>query len=322
MSDAFPREAQVAAECAMPPVPKRSRRMPGGQQKPDTELILSPTTVPQRSERRCGCSADTTRVIGFDEDRLEFASMTHDNTMMVCVHMPRSAFVAFRGVTERRVFVAPAASLHQWAAQCEAPVIGGQPHSFTLMYEQSSGLRDEVLTVTRSSVSPNCDDDGSAVDVRLVDGRTDCYQYEVVLDARTLASALATVVMLLGDRAFEMSVVSRDGQSRTTVSCVVEAAPAELAGKGGRKERATNAGAAVNGPASATTDTHSRITSLGRTPAPLRLFRSHCMPAGQLRDLAHMVEAHQARGSDSETVTLRLGVGSDEAPCRCLQSFR
>jgi hypothetical protein len=336
------------SECVIPPVPKRSGRMPGRQPKPDNELIFvtydCAATIGATFRSLCR-HEEAVVLIVFDEDRLEFASMTRDDTMMVRVHMPRSAFIAFRGVAERRVFAAPAVSLQQWAAMCEAPAIGGESYSLTLMYEQS-GLRNEVLhmmlyprdgdvanaTVTRSSISPLCDEDGSVADVRLVAGRTDCYQYEVVLRAHTFAIALASLIdasecpavtLLLGDRAFEMSVVSRDGRSRTTVTCGVEP-PAqtggaddgraeELARGDDRRKRAASSGDIAR-TASGTTGARSRITSLSCTRAPLRLFRNYCMPAGQLRDLAHMIEVHLARGNGGETITLRLGVGPDETP--------
>jgi hypothetical protein len=38
------------------------------------------------------------------------------------------------------------------------------------------------------------------------------------------------------------------------------------------------------------------------------------MPAGQLRDLANLIEVHLVRGNGGETITLRLGVGPDETP--------
>lgn len=103
-----------SAECVIPPVPKRSRRTPGRQQKADTELIFVTydDAASIGATLRSLCRRDDAAVlIAFDEDRLEFASMTWGDTMMVRVHMPRCAFVAFRGVSERREFVAPVSLL-------------------------------------------------------------------------------------------------------------------------------------------------------------------------------------------------------------------
>jgi hypothetical protein len=290
--------------CVVPPTPTRSNRLPGGFKKPESELLFVSfeSAAALGTTLRALCDRDEPVVIVFDDARLEFATLSASNAMMVRVQVPRASCLAFRGVRVRREFVAAAASLQQWAklaAACPAT-------SFTLMFEQSE-RRDEVLhmmlyprdgivrdaVVVRSAISPLCDDDDP--NVQLLAGHTDGYQYEVVLGAQLLARTLlalidgteaSVVTLLLGSEAFEVSAVARDGRSHACTSFGVGA--------------------------------RCRIASLVDRPLAFTLFRNHRMPAAQVREAALLIGAHSDADAD---VALRLAVHTATTPPSALPLF-
>lgn len=301
---------RMSSSCVVPPVPTRSQRLPGGLKKPESGLVFVSYDSAAALGSTLGALCDrgdenepAVVVIVFDDDRLEFVTLSESNAMMVRVQVPRTSCLAFRGVSARREFVAAAACVQQWAklaAACPAA-------SFTLMFEQSE-RRDEVLhmmlypsdgaiedgVVVRSAISPLCDDDDP--NVQLLASHTDGYQYEVVLNARVFARTLlalidgtgaAVVTLLLGSEAFEVSAVARDGRSHACTSFGVGA--------------------------------RCRIASLVDRPLVFSLFRNHRMPAAQMREVALLVGA-QSDAAETD-VALHLAVRTDTTPPTVLPLF-